>query len=265
VERYYSPLIFGKSYALLQVSSASGGLIANHTEIVVHDNVLRGIGQLGAIRILTLSRFSVQGNIIRGTADFNDETDTVGVNASAICLDGELSQGIVANNLISGYHKGVGSAEPGGSISDVEISENLFNITQTVGGNGVFQWASPTTISRLRLLNNKVLGGSNSGILFAVFTTLTNIDVDIIGNDWSGSGFPTAPPVGLVSGASLASTCRVWGNRSTGRPLITEGLGSPEGVVPAPIGSLFIRTDGAASTVLYVKESGAGNTGWMAK
>ena len=44
-----------------------------------------------------------------------------------------------------------------------------------------------------------------------------------------------------------------------------SGSGSPEGVRTAPIGSLYTRTDGGASTTLYVKESGTGNTGWIAK
>lgn len=43
------------------------------------------------------------------------------------------------------------------------------------------------------------------------------------------------------------------------------GTGTPEGSVTAPVGSLFTRTDGGANTTLYVKESGAGNTGWVAK
>lgn len=43
------------------------------------------------------------------------------------------------------------------------------------------------------------------------------------------------------------------------------GAGSPEGVVSAPIGTLYTRTDGSASTTLYVKESGTGSTGWVAK
>lgn len=44
-----------------------------------------------------------------------------------------------------------------------------------------------------------------------------------------------------------------------------SGAGSPEGVVLAPVGSLYSRTDGGAGTTLYVKESGTGNTGWVAK
>jgi peroxiredoxin len=31
------------------------------------------------------------------------------------------------------------------------------------------------------------------------------------------------------------------------------------------VGSLFLRTDGGANTTLYIKESGSGNTGWVAK
>lgn len=50
---------------------------------------------------------------------------------------------------------------------------------------------------------------------------------------------------------------------ATGVPL--RGEGSPEGVVTADVGRLYVRTDGGAGTVLYVKESGAGSTGWAAK
>jgi len=43
------------------------------------------------------------------------------------------------------------------------------------------------------------------------------------------------------------------------------GAGSPEGVVTAPIGAVYHRTDGGAGTSFYVKESGTGNTGWVGK
>lgn len=43
------------------------------------------------------------------------------------------------------------------------------------------------------------------------------------------------------------------------------GTGSPEGSVTAPVGTLYTRTDGGTNTTLYVKESGTGNTGWVAK
>lgn len=46
---------------------------------------------------------------------------------------------------------------------------------------------------------------------------------------------------------------------------IISGTGSPEGTVSAPVGSMFLRTDGGAGTTLYIKETGTGATGWAAK
>jgi hypothetical protein len=47
------------------------------------------------------------------------------------------------------------------------------------------------------------------------------------------------------------------------------GEGDPEGVVTAPQGTLYRRTDGGAGTTLYVKTSGGVDTptavGWTAK
>lgn len=51
----------------------------------------------------------------------------------------------------------------------------------------------------------------------------------------------------------------------TGSQLISGGTGSPEGVVTAPVGSVWLRSDGGAVTTLYIKETGAGNTGWVVK
>ena len=46
---------------------------------------------------------------------------------------------------------------------------------------------------------------------------------------------------------------------------VFNGYGSPESVVVADQGSLYLRLDGGANTSLYVKTSGSGATGWTAK
>jgi len=46
---------------------------------------------------------------------------------------------------------------------------------------------------------------------------------------------------------------------------LTSGSGSPEGVVTASPGSLYLNTAGGELTSLYVKTSGNGNTGWVGK
>lgn len=43
------------------------------------------------------------------------------------------------------------------------------------------------------------------------------------------------------------------------------GTGTPEAAVTAPVGSIYLRLNGGAGTTLYVKESGAGNVGWVGK
>jgi hypothetical protein len=57
------------------------------------------------------------------------------------------------------------------------------------------------------------------------------------------------------------------GGDGTALPAVRRvvGAGSPEGVVTAGVGSTYQRSDGGAGTCFYVKESGSGNTGWVAK
>ena len=47
-------------------------------------------------------------------------------------------------------------------------------------------------------------------------------------------------------------------------PRILSGTGTPEGVVTAPVGSMYSRVDGGTDTAIYRKETGGGNTGWVA-
>lgn len=71
----------------------------------------------------------------------------------------------------------------------------------------------------------------------------------------------TADP--SVAGRILAANGTHWSEQTA---LMLEGSGSPEGVIAAPLGSLFRNLSGGAGTTLYVKETGAAtNTGWAAK
>jgi len=46
---------------------------------------------------------------------------------------------------------------------------------------------------------------------------------------------------------------------------VLAGSGTPEGVVTALPGRLYLDYAGGANVTLYVKESGTGSTGWVAK
>ena len=69
--------------------------------------------------------------------------------------------------------------------------------------------------------------------------------------------------VALFTGSSKKTDLRGALSVSNTTATISSGTSSPEGVVTAPVGSVYLRTDGGTSTTLYVKESGSGNTGWM--
>jgi len=69
-------------------------------------------------------------------------------------------------------------------------------------------------------------------------------------------------------GSAAARWSEIYGTSlkpGAGTVIWTSGAGSPEGVVSAVVGSMYTRTDGGAGTTLYVKETGSGNTGWVAK
>lgn len=68
-----------------------------------------------------------------------------------------------------------------------------------------------------------------------------------------------------LSGSSLRADTRDTSNAFVTHQLNIRGSGTPEGAVTAAVGSTYQRTDGGAGTSFYVKESGSGNTGWVAK
>lgn len=70
----------------------------------------------------------------------------------------------------------------------------------------------------------------------------------------------------LTRGVSTISRgTSVGGTQTITQIPLYIGTGTPEGVVTAGVGSIFLRTDGGAGTTLYVKQSGTGNTGWTGK
>lgn len=59
---------------------------------------------------------------------------------------------------------------------------------------------------------------------------------------------------------TVAQTSKIGNIKSP----IFQGTGSPDGIITAPIGSVYQRWDGDTATTLYVKEKGTGNIGWHA-
>lgn len=88
-------------------------------------------------------------------------------------------------------------------------------------------------------------------------------------NGWNigSAGLVPAADASVNAGSSTVRINRsyVISRYYTATVFDSAGAGSPEGVVAAGIGSTYRRTDGGATSTFYVKESGTGNTGWVAK
>ena len=120
--------------------------------------------------------------------------------------------------------------------------------------------ASDDVVWQRLAANHGVFARSTNAQSMSVANTFTNSsNYEALTIDWSSNVArikPTAAGTGTVRTIQYYTTSTVFWS---------SGSGSPESVVTAPVGSLYTRTDGGANTTLYVKESGAGNTGWIAK
>jgi len=65
----------------------------------------------------------------------------------------------------------------------------------------------------------------------------------------------------VVRGVPVTGTATLEIDESNGAPLLFV-KGTPESAVTAAAGTVAIRYDGGEDTIVYVKETGADNTGW---
>lgn len=159
-----------------------------------------------------------------------------------------------------------------GSLPIVANKANGLNIN----GNNIL--GSANTARLIKLLdstaitaNGNTMSGGATSAFFIQNTTLAPTDITMTGNIINSS------TVALATSGTMGSRIRFHsnsGDASGARDDILDvllnlrrqfGTGSPESSVTAGVGSEYLRTDGGASTTHYFKESGTGNTGWVAK
>jgi len=146
-------------------------------------------------------------------------------------------------------------ADGGGVVSPVNsgttiISNCIFTNDSPVAAWGII-WAGIHNLGAVTGCSFENLsGGDVGGYTLSTFNDeykqIGNVTDGVDGiRDIFGSAYVT---VGIHSGPTLVS-----------------GSGTPEGNFAAPIGSIYMRTEGGADTSIYVKESGIGDVGWIAK
>lgn len=196
--------------------------------VFIHDNMIRWYGS-AAIQVENSSNVSIRGNrLIYMAATTNTDT-AIATSNTLNAIDNETIEG----NFIEG-DRGGGTLESG-----------------IVYGPG-----SAAASHRISITNNRG-SGCVSGVRIpgptgaASFTTPPIVH----GNDFNSA----TTPLNIGSNVYIV----VAGNNGDRKML--RGAGTPESNIAAPIGSTYMRTDGGAGTSFYVKESGTGTTGWVAK
>jgi len=111
------------------------------------------------------------------------------------------------------------------------------------------------------------LGGDAFGVSTSTGKTYIYNGGQLVWNSTSAASDTPSADIGIAR--SAAGQLKVT-DSSSGFGAISSlyqrfGAGSPESSVTAPVGAVYHRTDGGTGTSFYVKESGSGNTGWVAK
>lgn len=127
-------------------------------------------------------------------------------------------------------------AIPSGQSFGYYSSSAFPHIFMADNASGYFAWATGGNSERVRI-------NTAGEVQIGSTTDLGAFALQVTGN------------ATITGNIAPSNTAAIW----------RAGTGSPEGVVTAVVGSMFTRTDGGASTTLYIKESGSGNTGWVAK
>jgi hypothetical protein len=151
----------------------------------------------------------------------------------------------------------------------------VFNIEDNAGVN-LPLFKGPTPGIALQDTNGtnrflRIISSAGSSVTASALRIFAATAAGTLGTEIIALGTAIVAP-GVDAATALGSAAKRFTNTysqifrpGTGAAIWTSGTSSPEGVLTAPVGSFYTRTDGGAGTTLYIKESGTGNTGWVAK
>lgn len=209
----------------------------------------------------------------------------VNINATTVAIFWSEFSLIRNNNNSNGYYRGVYMRNATGSMIGAHFEDNCNNQADSVDifldtdchgfvivGSDHFcntttssQYGIKTTSKDNIFTGIRHNGGGTGRMLYLI--DVTGATNPCVINPTDGGTPPITGVVkytteklfGHIGGVAIADALTLKSTK------VLTGSGSPETVVTAPVGSIYLRTDGGASTSFYVKESGSGNTGWIAK
>jgi hypothetical protein len=161
----------------------------------------------------------------------------------------------------------------GNTLKDCySIGINLYHDNQgfSVSGNAVVdvQDSSVTTASGITIRSSYNVGTISGNTLLRVNDTLNTYVAErgIYVSNTTGVDITVGPNHNnyVIEMNGVQGQVAKFNSLGNNVGLFT-GIGSPETVITAAVGSLYINKNGGAGTTLYIKETGSGNTGWVGK
>lgn len=230
---------------LTAVGTISIGVIATQGQLQL---ATTGVVIIAAAKqILGLNAGAGSGGIIGGTVSvLGGAGDVASAGGNALFAGGASGSSSAAGIATVRGGDAIGSGNSGGNF----IAR---------GGDGTGGTAGSASLDA-----GAVGGGTGAAV------TIGGIDAISVALGKSGAPTTTLGTHNFDEAVTMDTTLGVTGVATAasfalaGNPTWSSGTGTPEAAVTAVIGSIFSQTDGTTDTALWRKESGAGNTGWVA-
>ena len=245
------------------------GFGVNFNGLYMERNNLTGGGNKPSVTVANTSQnvhFTNSTYITEGTVTDQTVIETQGkhVNIEGVSVFGTVAQivlapvgvGLITYQTVKALFMSTGTATNG---VFVDSSDRKYSDYHNGSINSTFgHTANNTTSSKALTINNVDNGNTTAffngdGILYFGSTTSSpNLD-------------PAGTTLEVKNGTSNGNIRFGQALVGSGNVRFKSGSGTPEGAVEGDVGSIYLRTDGGAGSTMYVKESGTGATGWVAK
>lgn len=195
-------------------------------------------------------------------------TDNAGVRIVGPVFGGGASDAVIVANYGVYIGPQVSGAQTFGPITQVaEDGANVVTITAAgtyfVGQKLVLNGLTTRTDLNFNSYGEPVVVTGTDGSTFFRFDDIGTFGAYGPAADTGSVTGRNLQPWGIFEASALEKNA--LGSINIGGqfgPLVSAGVGDPEGVLAAPIGSVYLRQDGTPGATLYVKQATAGNTGW---
>lgn len=187
-------------------------------------------------------------------------------------------QNVIANNQIDASRTTVGINVAGqGCRSTLICGNSIIGPGKSTSNSRAIILDS---VERGVVINSNYIQGFQRSVQVYSATSIAWEDIHAVGNSAALDAIAPQLFLSLEGSASWSDGCvsawnncgygiynlwNCWDLANTRVMMGSQFAANPSGAITAGTGSLFINQAGGASTTLYVKEAGSGNTGWVAK